>query len=61
MHTVKDEVITMVNELPDDSTLDDIMEHIYVKQKILKGQRQLKEGQFHTHEEAKDILSKWLK
>jgi predicted transcriptional regulator len=37
------------------------METLYVKQKILKGQRQLESGQFYTHEEAKEIMKQWLK
>ena len=32
---VKDEVISLIKELPDSSTLDDIMEQLYVKQKII--------------------------
>ena len=61
MTTVKENVITLVKELPDDASLEDIMEHLYVKQKILKGQKQLKEGQFYTHEEAKGMIAQWLK
>lgn len=61
MPTTKEAVISLVKELPDDSTLEDIMEHLYVKQKILKGQRQLETGQFYTHEEAKEIMKEWLK
>lgn len=60
MSQVKDSVIAMVRSLPDDVTIEDIMERLYVEQKILKGQQQLREGKFHTHEEAKAILKKWL-
>ncbi len=61
MQNMKEAVISLVNKLPDDSTLEDIMEHLYVKQKILKGQKQLHNGQFYTHEEAKEIMKEWLK
>ena len=61
MPTIKDAVISLVKKLPENSTLEDIMEHLYVKQKILKGQRQLETGQFYTHEEAKEIMKEWLK
>ncbi len=47
--------------MPENSTLEDIMETLYVKQKIFKGQRQLESGQFYTHEEAKEIMKQWLK
>lgn len=61
MLTTKQEVISLVEKLPENSTLEDIMEHLYVKQKILKGQKQLETGQFYNHEEAKEIMEAWLK
>ena len=61
MSTMKEAVISLVEKLPDDSSLEDIMEHLYVKQKILKGQKQLESGQFYTHDEAKEIMKEWLK
>jgi len=61
MPNVKETVISLVKKLPKDSTIEDIMEHLYVKQKILKGQKQLQIGQFYTHEEAKRIMKEWLK
>ena len=61
MATIKDTVISLVKKLPKNSSLEDIMEHLYVKQKILKGQKQLETGQFYTHKEAKDIMKEWLK
>ena len=56
MSTIKESVISIVKDMPENSTLDDIMESLYVKQKILKGQKQLESGQFYTHEEAKEIM-----
>ena len=61
MSTIKEKVVSLVKKLPGNSTLEDIMEHLYVKQKILKGQKQLETGQFYTHEEAKGMMKKWLK
>ena len=60
MATLKDSVISMLKDMPENVTLEDIMEYLYVKQKILKGQKQLESGQFYTHEEAKEIMAKWL-
>jgi hypothetical protein len=56
MSTIKEEVISLVKKMPENTTFEDIMERIYVKQKILKGQKQLESGQFYTHEEAKEIM-----
>ncbi len=61
MSNIKETVISLINKLPEDSSLEDIMEHLYVKQKILKGQKQMMTGQFYTHEEAKEIMTEWLK
>jgi len=61
MSTIKEAVILMLKDMPENSTLEDIMESLYVKQKILKGQKQLESDQFYTHEEAKEIMAEWLK
>lgn len=61
MPTIKESVMSMVKDMPENATLEDIMESLYVKQKILKGQKQLETGQFYTHEEAKEIMKEWLK
>ena len=61
MSTIKESVISIVKEMPENATLEEIMESLYVKQKIIKGQSQLESGQFYTHEEAKEILKEWLK
>jgi len=59
--TTKDAVISLVKKLPENSTLEDIMELLYIKQKILKGQNQLETGQFCSHEKVKEIMEEWLK
>ncbi|MBF0542250.1 MAG: hypothetical protein HQK91_12465 [Nitrospirae bacterium] len=61
MNAIKEDVISLVQQMPESSTLEDIMEHLYVMQKILKGKQQLKEGQFYSHDEAKEILNQCLK
>lgn len=61
MTKLKEEVVSLIKKMPEDSTLEDIIEYLYVKQKILKGQRQLETGQFYTNQEAKRIMRKWLK
>ncbi len=61
MSSIKESILSMVKEMPDNATLEDVMESLYVKQKILKGQKQLENGQYYNHEEAKEILKEWLK
>lgn len=61
MQTVKELTIDIIKKLPDESTIDDIMEALWVRKKILIGQQQIKDGRWVTHEEAKKRLEKWLK
>jgi DNA mismatch repair ATPase MutL len=60
MNTLKDEIAELIHHLPEDSTLEDIQYHIYVLEKIRKGQQSIKNGKGISNEEAKDRLSKWI-
>jgi len=61
MTSAKEMVLTLINKLPDDATFDDIMESIYIQQKITKGIDQLEKGEFISHEDVKEKSKKWLK
>jgi predicted transcriptional regulator len=50
---VRERVIEAVRELPDDATVEDAMERLYVLAKIQKGLDQADAGQTVSHEEAK--------
>jgi DNA mismatch repair ATPase MutL len=60
MGTLKDNIAEMIHDLPEDSTLEDIQYHLYVLEKIRKGQESIKDGKGISHEEAKIRLSKWI-
>jgi predicted transcriptional regulator len=51
--SVKERVIEAVRELPDNATVEDAMERLYVLAKIQKGLEQAEAGQTVSHEEAK--------
>ena len=53
MKTLKQNVEQMIRSLPDDSTVEDIQYHLYVLDKIQKGQQAIRDGQGISHEEAK--------
>jgi hypothetical protein len=56
----KDEVVTMLEALPDSSSFEDIQYHLYVLEKVKRGlQRAQTEGAI-SHEDAKARLGKWL-
>lgn len=61
MHTAKQDVREMLDHLPDDSTIEDIQYHLYVLEKIRRGQEDIRDGRHYTHTQAKERLSRWLK
>ncbi|MDB5313498.1 MAG: hypothetical protein JWO38_7700 [Gemmataceae bacterium] len=58
--TTRDAVVEMIRKMPDDATLADIMDALFVRQKIEEGIRQADAGQAIPHEEATQRLAKWL-
>ncbi len=61
MKNIKEKVRTLIDQMPDDSSIEDIMEQLYIKQKIIKAQEQMQSGHFYTHTEAKELAAKWIK
>jgi hypothetical protein len=61
MATEKEKIIEMIKTLPNDAGMEDIIEAIYVRQKIQKGLKDSDEARLFTLEEAKERLAKWLK
>jgi predicted transcriptional regulator len=60
MKTAKDEVRDLLENLPDDSSLEDIQYHLYVRQKIQRGLEAAEEGRTITQEEAVRRMARWL-
>jgi predicted transcriptional regulator len=60
MSAVKENVIHMIENLPDDVTIDDIFSELYFKTQVDAGLKELNEGRGIPHEEVKKGLSKWL-
>jgi len=60
MPSVKNAVIDFIKNLPDDLTVEEIAYKLYLDERINKAQKQMKEGNYLTHEEAKERLKKWL-
>ena len=58
---IKKEVISLIKDLPDDITLDDIIYHLYVKQKLIKAKEDIAQGRTYSHEKVKKMAEKWLK
>ena len=60
MSTAKAEVASMLDSLPDDSSLEDIQYHLYVLEKVKRGVERAESEGTLSHEEAKARLSQWL-
>jgi predicted transcriptional regulator len=60
MPTAKDEVRELLDQLPDESSLDEIQYHIYVRQKIRQGLAAADQGQVISQHEIEKRMSRWL-
>jgi hypothetical protein len=57
----KEKLIQTIKDLPDNFSLDDVLERIVLLQKIEIGFDQTENGKTFTEAEAKERLEKWLK
>jgi hypothetical protein len=60
MSTAKTEVTTLLEQLPDDASLEDIQYHLYVLEKVKRGVNRAESEGAIKHEEVKERLGKWL-
>ena len=60
MSTAKDEVRKLLELLPSDASYEDIQYHIYVREKIEHGLKDIEEGRVLSQEEVERRMSKWL-
>lgn len=59
---VKEEVIKLIKDLPEDITIEDIQYHLFVKQKLQKAEKQISEGKIIPHEQViEKARKKWFK
>jgi len=60
MLPAKEEVRSLLDQLPDDTSLEDIQYHIYVQQKIERGLNDVKSGNTLSEAEFDKRMSNWL-
>jgi len=60
MMSAKEEVRRMLDQIPEEATLEDIQYHIYVRQQIARGLEDVDNGRVVSEEEAERRMSKWL-
>ncbi|MBK9163365.1 MAG: hypothetical protein IPM21_05530 [Acidobacteria bacterium] len=60
MSAIKEEVSSLLERLPDDTTIEDIQYHLYVMEKVRNGLESIKRDGGLTQEQVEERLSKWL-
>lgn len=60
MAVIKEEVIQMIQDMPKDVSIEDIMAELYFRYQVDEGLRQLDEREGIPHEEVEMRMGKWL-
>ena len=61
MMTTKEQMIKVIQELPDDATVEDAMERLYLLYKIQLGIADADAGKKVSQSEARRQMERWLK
>ncbi len=56
----KSAVLDSISNLPEEFSIDEVIERLIILEKIDKGRRHVQEGRINTEEQAKAKLGKWL-
>ncbi len=63
--TIKDEIVRLMQELPDEATdeetIDEAMDRIYILHRVLRGDKQIAEGKEISQEEVRQRMIEWRK
>ena len=57
--SVRDRVLRAVQEMPSGTTFEEVMERVYMLQKIERGRQQIAAGEGVPHEVAKREMKRW--
>lgn len=60
MSSTKEEIIKIIQQMPEEVGITDIMAQLYFCQKVDAGLKDLDEGKGISHEQVKERLKKWL-
>jgi hypothetical protein len=58
--TEKSEAENLIQNLPDESTFEDIQYHLYVAEKLKNARQQIKDGKIHLQPEVEKRLDRWI-
>ncbi len=60
MSTAKEAVRKILDDVPEDASFEDIQYHIYVREKIENGLKDIEEGRLLTQEKVEQRMAEWL-
>ncbi len=60
MKTAKKEVRKILDQIPEDASLEDIQYHIYACQKIERGLQDIDDGRVLSREQVEKRMSRWI-
>lgn len=60
MNTAKDDVRLLLEQLPDECTLEDVQYHLYAAEKINRGITRANNGEVMQHEQVVEKFGRWL-
>ena len=60
MSKTKEEIIRLIEQMPEEVSVADIMAELYFCHKVDSGLKELDEGKGIPHEQVKERLGKWL-
>ena len=61
MSSFKQQLLDVINSLPDDCTEEDFRYRLYVRQRIEEGLADIEAGRTRTHEEVVEMVKSWRK
>ena len=59
MQILKEDIIKLVSNLPDKFDVEDFMYKLYVLDKVKKGQKDIRKGNFIAADELRSEIEKW--
>ncbi len=57
----KQQILRAIQQLPDDASIEDALERLYLLYKIERGLRQADSGELISQDEARVRMARWLK
>ena len=58
--TIKEQMMKVIQQLPEDATIEEAIDQLYLWLKIQKAEAQVHSGQVVSHEEARKRIAQWL-